>query len=621
MNHTKISRRNFIKTTGAGIAALPLSKLVLSCGGDASRPNIVVIQMDDLGWADIGIHGNTFVETPNIDRLARESVRCNQFYVNPVCAPSRAAFLTGRDFLRTGVSHVHGGKDFVHLDEVTIADFFKAAGYVTGMWGKWHSGHTDGYFPWERGFDEAYMADLYKHRNNGGKLNGDRIEHSEWADEVITNRAIKFIKNAGERPFFCYLSSLTCHEPLDAPEELRVKYEQKGLSSNLATLYAMIDLFDTQLGRLLDFLQERALDSETIILFMSDNGPAINNRWFTDEDREIRNVNTLKGHKGNIWENGVKSPLFIRWPQHFPSTDVDDVCDITDILPTLLDLCGIEDKISHLPFDGFSFKSVLKGNPRDWAERKMSFNYAHPAWQPTDKPWTPKGVLDEYRPLTRSEVLALSAKHQTISLRQGPYKLLLNPDTLKNQAHLIQGYALYNILKDPHEEQNLLNEEPALADSFKQDLHQWFESIKKEKHAFSMPVFLIGQNGKKQSTVWAKGPHKISAGLHNAFNYLSGWDRPGDRAEYKIRVMTKGIYTVMLHHDSSQASQALISLSIDGQKHPVTINHNQTVDCGEFELNERDYTLTVKVIDASPHRGMPVMGKMVSLVFNKKSRK
>jgi len=177
-----ISRRKFIKSTGAGIAALHLTGILSCQKRDHTKPNFIIIQLDDLGWSDIGIHGNKIVETPNIDRLALESVRFNQFYVNPVCAPTRAALLTGRDFLRTGVSHVHGGKDFLHLEEKTIADAFKAGGYVTGIWGKWHCGHTDGYFPWERGFDEAYLAKLYQHKNSHGSLNGQEEEHQDWDD-------------------------------------------------------------------------------------------------------------------------------------------------------------------------------------------------------------------------------------------------------------------------------------------------------------------------------------------------------------------------------------------------------------------------------------------------------
>ena len=157
-----------------------------------SKPNIILIQADDLGWDDLAVHGNQFVDTPALDKLAAEGIQFKQFYVNSVCAPTRASLLTGRHFLRTGVSHVHGGKDFVNLNETLLSETLKINGYRTGMWGKWHSGKTNGYFPWQRGFDEAYMAQLYKHENSEGLLNGKTVQHQKWASEVITDYAIDF---------------------------------------------------------------------------------------------------------------------------------------------------------------------------------------------------------------------------------------------------------------------------------------------------------------------------------------------------------------------------------------------------------------------------------------------
>ncbi|RMD77668.1 MAG: sulfatase, partial [Lentisphaerae bacterium] len=168
------------------------------------RPNIILILTDDQGFDDIGLHGNTMIDTPNLDRLGRQSVRFNNFYATPVCAPTRAGLLCGRHFLRTGVSHVHGGHDFVHPDEVMMPQWFKANGYRTGMWGKWHSGKTSGYFPWERGFDEAYMARLYVHQDNQGLFNGSVRQHTGWTVDVLTNYALEFIERQAraEQPFF-----------------------------------------------------------------------------------------------------------------------------------------------------------------------------------------------------------------------------------------------------------------------------------------------------------------------------------------------------------------------------------------------------------------------------------
>ncbi len=608
----EMNRRKFVQFVGGGIM---LAQLVpfLSCR-KTRKPNVILIQMDDLGWSDLGIHGNTIVNTPNIDKLGHESVRLNQFYVNPVCAPSRAALLTGRDFLRTGVSHVHGGKDFLHLQEKTIADAFKAGGYKTGMWGKWHSGHTDGYYPWERGFDTAYMAQLYKHRESDGRLNGEYRPHDAWADEVLINSAIEFIRTSKGQLFFGYISSLTCHSPLDAPDQYVQKYKAKNLSDALSVLYAMIEFFDVQLGRLMAFLQDSGLEENTIVLFISDNGPAVNNAVFTDADREIRYVNGLKGHKGNIWENGVKSPLFIRWKGHYQPKVSQHLCDITDLYPTLMDIAGLSVLDSGFPVDGLSFKKVLAGNSPAVHEEKISFNYANPGWPPTDKPWTPEGVKDEYHPYKRDQ---LYYEDKIISIRKGPYKLLFNPGKVKDQAALIGGYALFHIHKDPLENYNLINEKPAIAGTLKEDLKHWFSGLKAEDHAFEMPVFFIGHEGKESSTVWAKGPKEISPGLKNAFNYLGGWQKAGDYAIYQLCVKTSGKYHVVLHHDSDIASGATLKIAIADQENNVMILNNQTVGCGNFDLPEGNMRLKVEVVHIPGSNKVSVIDRLVSFTFKK----
>ena len=234
-----MDRRQFLKTAGSSVPAV---SVLLSCGlknKEHERPNFLLLLADDMGWDDLSLHGNTFIETPNLDRFAKESVQFSRYYVNPVCAPTRASLLTGRHFLRTGVSHVHGGKDFLALDEITAADVLKDNGYRTGMWGKWHSGKTEGYFPWQRGFEEAYMAGLYQHRNNQGLLNGEPIEHKGWTTDVLVDYAIDFMQRHQNEPFFAYVPFLSCHAPLDARHERIDDYMQKGISRSLAMVYAM----------------------------------------------------------------------------------------------------------------------------------------------------------------------------------------------------------------------------------------------------------------------------------------------------------------------------------------------------------------------------------------------
>lgn len=609
-----ISRRRFLKLGAAGATFSVILPSITKCSRTMHRrPNFIIVQLDDLGWDDLSQHGNEILETPHIDAFAKQSVRFDNFYVNPVCAPTRASLLTGRHFLKTGVSHVHGGKDFLNLNETTIAEVFKNAGYATGMWGKWHSGHTDGYFPWERGFDEAYMAKLYQHENCSGVFNGEQVQHSAWADEVITDYAIRFMEKHRDEPFFAYLSYLTCHSPLHAPEEYVRKYQQKGLSENLATLYGMIDHFDFYFQRLLDCIDELGLAENTVILFMSDNGPAIENGKLTDEDRRIRYVNQLRGHKGNIWENGVKSPLFVRWQGHFKPGEVDALADVTDILPTLMDLAGIPLPENSLPLDGRSFRAVLSNPAAELDGEKISFNYAHPAWQPTDAPWTPEGVLDEYRPLTPEMKANLNYHNQVISVRNGRYKLLLNPEVSQSSLVLDDGFALFDIRNDPREEVNLINEKPEIARDLKSRLEQWFTGVKNTDGSFSMPVFLIGDDGAKSSVIMAKGPSRISSDLKNTFNCLTGWENTGALAEYRIRVVTPGSYQVVLHHDSTEPSGAEMELAVNDQTRKVVIQDNQRVEFSRIDLRKGDDTLRISLSKPARANIQYAMDKLISI--------
>ncbi len=610
----KIKRRQFLGWTATAVV-LPVAGGMPACRGNtgtAGRPNFILIQLDDLGWDDISLHGNQYVETPHLDRLAGESVQFSQFYVNPVCAPTRASLLTGRHFLRTGVAHVHGGKDFIHLDEVLLPEVLQRAGYATGMWGKWHSGHTDGYFPWERGFDEAYMARLYKHENSRGQLNGEPVEHEKWADEVIVDYALDFITSNMDRPFFAYLSFLTCHAPLHAPRPFVEKYLAKGLPENLAILYGMIDHVDDHIGRFLSDIEKLGLKQNTLVMFMSDNGPAIINNYLTDADRDIRYVNKLKGHKGNIWENGVKSPLFVRWPERLQPDTVNTLADVTDILPTLMDLAGIKPQKQSPPLDGTSLKPALFGRKQD--NVKLSYNYANPGWPPTDKPWSPLGIKGEYRPVTAQQKQAMNFSDQIISVRNSRYKLLLNPGKVKNGVTPAGGYALFDILQDPREENNLITEKPETAEKLKHELETWFDGITEAEHAFRMPVFLIGDGGKKRSTVWAKGPVENSAGLKNTFNSLNDWQK-GDYAVYHIDVKTAGRYRVAVYHDSEQASGARVQLAVKDRDITAAVTDNQEFGLHEIDLPAGESFVIFRVVENGRIR--PAIRRLVSILFER----
>lgn len=222
---------------------------------------------DDLGHDDLSFHDHPSIETPHLDALASQSVRFSDFTVTPVCATTRAALLTGRHPYKTGVSGVHGGRDFLSKDELLMSDYLRAEGYRAGTWGKWHSGKTEGYFPWNRGFDDAYYAELYQHENSFGWHNGEYVEHGQWVSEVITDYAIDFIDASDDSPFFAYASYLAPHEPWLAPQQFVDKYIQKGYRPAIANLYGMIEEMDAQIGRLLAHLEKSGKLDNTVVSF------------------------------------------------------------------------------------------------------------------------------------------------------------------------------------------------------------------------------------------------------------------------------------------------------------------------------------------------------------------
>lgn len=498
--------------------------------------------MDDLGYDDLGIHGNSIIKTPVIDSLARNSIRFTNFYVNPVCAPSRASLLTGRHFLKTGVSHVHGGKDFLNLNEKTMADVFSKYGYHCGIWGKWHSGKTDGYFPWQRGFEEAFMAKLYQHNNCEGVFNGTPLKTGMWADEAIVDMAIEFIRKYQDAPFLAYLSFLSCHSPLNAREELIQEYKRQGLSENLSILYAMINQTDKALGSFFRKLDSLDLENPPVVLFMSDNGPAIGSGTFTEKDRRIRNHSLMRGHKGNLWENGVRSPLFISKGKRFKPSHSDELTDITDILPTMMDLAGIPLPSDFLPLDGISFRSVLEGKPS--TRGKTVYNYADHAWLPNGEPWTPEGQGNEYKPLNPLDIGMLSPENQVISIREGEWKLIRNDAVYPGTPSFKNGMALIRIGPSHLETTNLTDSFPGIAEALNGKLYEWFEEIRAEPGAFKSAVFLVGSD--PVSIIPAYGCSYINGGLRNGYMFLSGWESGTAYASYRIRVVHEGRYRIGL---------------------------------------------------------------------------
>ncbi|WP_298238560.1 arylsulfatase [uncultured Algibacter sp.] len=521
------------------------------------QPNILIIQADDMGFDDLSLHGNPYLETPNLDKLGNESVQFEQFYLQNVCAPSRAALLTGRNYLRTGVTSVHAGRDFMNLDETTIAEIFQKNGYNTGMWGKWHSGKTDGYFPWDRGFDEAYYACLYNYWNNTGLLNGKPIQTKGFTTDALTDMAIDFVTQEREgKPFFAYMSHLAPHNPWRAPESYIKKYEDKGLSKPMATLYGMIDNLDHNIGRLLDALDKNGLTENTIIVFMSDNGPWTRSYRFglTEKEWQMRNPSGLRGTKGENWQNGVKSTLFVKWKDQLLPKKVNHLAKIEDILPSLASMSHIELPES-LTLDGTDFSPIFDG--KNVVKNPIFFANHSPKGSSTEN--TEDAMITASSPLTKDFKSTFHFKNQGLAIRKGDFKYI------QNQGRIRQG--LYNVINDPKEFHNLIDSLPAKTSELEKELSIWYQGILKA-NSFNMPTLQIGFKDRAFTQIYAASPSYISNGLINRNHNLQGWSKVSDSAIYKIKVHTPGKYKVFLVNKMPNPNE--VQFSVSTEKNSIT---------------------------------------------------
>ncbi|MBL8828838.1 MAG: arylsulfatase [Planctomycetaceae bacterium] len=356
----------------------------LSASGNAAeptvRPNVVIFLADDAGWGDYSRNGNQQVSTPHIDRLAQEGITLDRFYVCPVCAPTRAEFLTGRYHPRGGVRGVSTGQERLDLSERTLADAFHAAGYATGAFGKWHNGSQWPYHPMARGFDEYFghsAGHWGEYFDPPLEDQGRMVRTRGYIVDVCTDRALDFITRNHKKPFLCYVPFTTPHSPWAAPAEnwQRAKDrpiaqrgtlpDQEQLDETRCAL-AMIENQDHNVGRVLAKLDELKLAQNTLVLYFSDNGP---NSW--------RWNGGMKGRKGTTDEGGVRSTCFLRWPAKLAaSRTVPQITGAIDLLPTLTALAGIE-RVGDKPLDGRDLSPLLLNSPQaNWSERMIFSTWA-----------------------------------------------------------------------------------------------------------------------------------------------------------------------------------------------------------------------------------------------------
>ncbi len=506
----------------ATIAFLCLFLFINSIPKTKTSPNVLLILTDDQGYGDLGIHGNDVIETPVIDKLAKESAQFERFYVSPLCAPTRASLLTGRYHLRTGTVSVSKGLEIMREKEVTLAEVFKKNGYKTGIFGKWHNGKHFPNHPNGQGFDE-FFGFCGGHWSNyfDTKLehNGKEVSTKGYITDVLTEKALEFIENNKKESFFCYVPYNAPHSPHQVPDKYFDKYKAKGLDNELASIYAMCENMDENVGKLLKKLDDSGLSENTIVIFMTDNGP-----------NGVRFNAKMKGIKGSVDEGGVRVPCLVRWQGKIQPSTVKVLGGHTDILPTLAELCQLK-PIETLPLDGISLAKNLFGES-EIVDRKLFTHVAQP----------------------EKTIKAFPA-----AVRTNQYRLIVKENTTE----------LYDMLKDPEQKNDIAETEPTITRGLMADYQRWFAEVKKEiKPELSIPL------SKKLKFIELptyeasfSGNIKYKEGHGWVHDWLVNWKNEKDSIWWEVESTEKQMFTVkMAYTCPAQQTGSEISLMVNNQQ-------------------------------------------------------
>ena len=446
-------------------------------------PNIFLIMTDDQGYGDLGCTGNPVIDTPNIDRMAAASASMSNFYVSPVCAPTRASLMTGRYNYRTRVVDTFKGRAMMDPDEVTVAEVLGAAGYATGIFGKWHLGDCYPMRTIDQGFEQSLvhrgggLAQPSEPIENGNRYtdpilfhNGRQVNTKGYCTDVYFDAALEFVEksHAAGQPFFVYLPTNAPHGPFhDVPPELYEKYKSKDLTPALidgkgdvdtvARIYAMIENVDQNVGRLFAKLDALDATEDTIVIFMVDNGP-----------NGLRYVGNMRGTKTQVHDGGIRSPFFVHWPARLKAgTKSDRVAAHIDVMPTLLDAAGVP-LPAGVKLDGRSLLPLLEGRDVAWKDRTI--------------------VIQSHRGDAPVGYHNFAARSQT-------WKLLhatgFGSETLPDG----KPFELYDINNDPYEQNNLARSRPDVLRNMKVAYDDWFDNVSATRpDNYAPPRIVVGSD-------------------------------------------------------------------------------------------------------------------------------
>jgi arylsulfatase A-like enzyme len=437
---------------------------------EAAQPNILFILTDDQGHGDLGRHGHPRLKTPHLDALHDESVRLTDFQVAASCSPTRASLLTGIHHLRLGVTHTIPPREHLSLEATLLPQVLKTAGYRTACIGKWHLGHDGHYAPGQRGFDVSFDQQ-------------EPIKEGMFREDVLFDRALRFMGEPAAQPFFCYLATHSPHAPLSAPESFIAPYRGQ-MTDQQATFLGMVANIDANVGRVRAWLVEKKLAENTIIVLMNDNGGT----WGLD----LHNSG-MRGHKATPWPGGSRAMSFWHWPGRWQPRDVAALTAHVDVFPTLAELGGADisaETASKL--DGRSLLPLLEGRSDAWFEERMVFQ--HVVRWPSGKA---KAQRENNAGVRWRNYLLVRSRH-----RPPPAADTEIPFTVNHEFHRAgtpgNDWALYDVHADPGCEKPLTTEQPALTMKLKSAYLTWWDEAYPEMIRNAGDAPLTGLPGQRE---------------------------------------------------------------------------------------------------------------------------
>lgn len=451
------------------------------------RPNIIYILADDMGYGDFSMFNPEGPHTPALDSLTRDGVTLTNCYsASPVCAPARAAILTGRYPQRCGVIDTleARGLDRLKTSETTLADILLQNGYRTALIGKWHLGAIDPeYHPNRRGFEEffGFRGGWNDYFNYHIERNGTPVAcEGKYITDVFSDAAAEYVRAHADEPFFLHLAYNAPHFPLQAPEETVEKYAALGkFNKAVCKLYAMIEIMDRGVGRVLNALDEAGIAQNTIVIFASDNGPDMGG---TGEACQKRFNCDLRAEKMYVYEGGIKVPAVIRYPLRFAAnTRCDAIVHGTDWLPTILSLCGVA-LPEGLKIDGLDMTEVIC---REKAPQERTLYWQWCRYEPEIRCNAAMRKGDrklvnapkwEYLDLPDWEV------DMDVDIKYHPEHFLAIMDRPAPQRTPVEApeAQLFDLKADPHERTDIAGRFPAEAQAMEKSLNAWFEEVESD---------------------------------------------------------------------------------------------------------------------------------------------